>query len=145
MPVLGSGNDEAEMEKRIGAELIHGQTLICLDNVVYELGGQALCQLIEQHRPSVRILGKSVNVEARGTTFFANGNNIIIVGDLYRRVVRCRLDARMERPEVRNFKSNPKETILLNRGKYIAACLTIARAYITAKRPGKCPQLAFVQ
>ena len=125
MPVLGSGKDEVEMEKRIGAELIHGQTLICIDNVVGELGGQALCQLIEQHRPSVRVLGKSQNVEARGTTFFANGNNIIIVGDLYRRVVRCRLDTKMERPEERNFQSNPKEMILADRGKYIAACLTI--------------------
>ena len=34
------------------------------------------------------------------------------------------------------------EMILADRGKYIAACLTICRAYIVAGRPGKLPQLA---
>ena len=34
------------------------------------------------------------------------------------------------------------EMILADRGKYIAACLTICRAYIAAGRPNKLPQLA---
>ena len=143
MPVISTGKNEEELEKRLGAAVIQGQPLVCIDNVVGELGGQAICQLVEQLRPKVRVLGLSqlVEVEARSVTYFANGNNIIIVGDLCRRVVRCRLDPGMERPELRAFASNPMEKILANRGAYIAAALTICRAYIAAGRPNLKPRL----
>src|SRR6476620_5394375 len=93
MPVIGAGKTEEELEKRLGAAVIHGQSLVCIDNVVGELGGDALCRQIEQPRPFVRVLGQSLNVEidARGTTYFCNGNNIVIVGDLCRRVISSRL------------------------------------------------------
>ena len=57
MPVLGAGKDEEEMEKRLDAAVISGQPLICIDNVVGEIGGETLCRLTEQPRPQVRILG----------------------------------------------------------------------------------------
>jgi Primase C terminal 2 (PriCT-2) len=144
MPVIGTGGSEQELEKRLGAAVMQGQPLICIDNVVGELGGEALCQLVEQLRPNVRVLGlsKLVPVEARSTTYFANGNNIVIVGDLCRRAVSARLDPGVERPEFREFKGNPMQQILANRGAFIAACLTICRAYIVAGRPNKQPQLA---
>ena len=123
MPVLGAGKSEEELGKRLDAAVITGQPLICIDNVVGEIGGDTICRLTEQWRPQVRILGQTqiVNVDARGISFFANGNNIIVVGDFYRRVVRCRLDARSERPELRQFKRNPMDEILADRGAYIAA------------------------
>ena len=147
MPVLGAGKNEEELEKRLGAAVIHGQSLICIDNVVGEIGGDALCRLIEQPRPSVRILGQSTNVEidARSITYFANGNNITVVGDLCRRVIRSRLDPQMERPELREFKSQPADMVMADRGKYIAACLTICRAYIAAGRPGPLPATGLVR
>ena len=144
MPVLGAGKSEEELGKRLDAAVLNGQPLICIDNVVGEIGGDTICRLTEQWRPQVRILGQTqiVNVDARGISFFANGNNIIVVGDFYRRVVRCRLDARSERPELRQFKRNPMDEILADRGAYIAAALTICRAYRVAGRPGLLPQLA---
>jgi hypothetical protein len=144
MPVIGTGKNEEELEKRIGAAVIHGQPLVCIDNVVGELGGGALCQLIDQPRPHVRVLGQSQNVEidARSCCYYANGNNIVIVGDLCRRVIRARLDPKRERPELRKFKNNPKDLILANRGAHIAACLTICRAYIAAGRPNRKSPLA---
>ena len=48
----------------------------------------------------------------------------------------------MERPELREFKSRPADMVMADRGKYIAACLTICRSYIAAGRPNPCPQLA---
>ena len=36
MPVLGAGKNEEELEKRLGAAVIHGQSLVCIDNVVGE-------------------------------------------------------------------------------------------------------------
>ena len=85
---------------------------------------------------------KDTEIDARSISFFANGNNIIVVGDLCRRVVRCSLDAGIEHPETRQFKRNPKQEILADRGKHIAACLTVCRAYAVAKRPNLLPQLA---
>lgn len=136
-PIIVAGRTEEETEKRLGAALLTGQSLISIDNFNGDLGGDALCQFVERPLASVRILGKSeqVTIESRAT-FFANGNNIRILGDMTRRVVQCTLDAKCERPEQRTFKINPFETVLSDRGKYIAAALTIIRAYIVAGKPG---------
>lgn len=144
MPVMSTGADETETEKRLGAALMAGQPLISIDNISKELGGDALCQIIERPVVDIRILGRSerVRIEARGTTLFATGNNFVIVGDVCRRVIITNLDPEMERPELRQFKFDPVEMILQDRGKYIAAALTICRAYIVAGLPNKAPRLA---
>jgi putative DNA primase/helicase len=144
MPVIAAGCDEEELEKRLGAALLAGHPLITIDNVNGTLMSDALCQIIERPRPQVRILGKSelIDVETRGTTLFANGNNISVFGDLCRRVVRTRLDPKMENPELKTFKGNPVATVLADRGAYIAAALTVCRAYIVAGRPHLAPRLA---
>ena len=143
MPVIGAGGSEEEMEKRLGAAVIAGWPLICLDNMIGKLGGQALCQLVEQPRPHVRILGYSqlVPVEAHATAFFANGNNVTVYGDAIRRVIVCQLDPQAERPELRSFKNDPVRTIMANRGAYIAAALTVCRAYQVAGRPDRQAQI----
>jgi hypothetical protein len=65
-----------------------------------------------------------------------------VFGDLCRRVVRTRLDPKIENPELRTFKGNPVATVLADRGAYIAAALTVCRAYIVAGRPHLAPRLA---
>ena len=142
-PVLAAGRNEEETEKRLGAVLMTGQPLISLDNVNGTLGGDFLCQLIERPVVEVRILGKSqvMKLESR-STIFATGNNISVVGDMGRRIIMCLLDAGIERPELREFAGNPVDRVLAERGKYIAACLTIVRAYIAAGRPDKAPSIA---
>src|SRR5262249_42524743 len=70
------------------------------------------------------------------------GNNIVLVGDVVRRVLLCSLDPELERPELRRFKSNPVQTVLADRGKYIAAALTVVRAYLVAGCPNELPSLA---
>ena len=124
--------------------MLAGQSLITIDNVTDELGGAAICQLVSEHRPAIRILGRTelVPVETRGMSMFANGNNITIVGDLCRRAIRVRLDARIENPETKTFSGDPVTTVLADRGAYVAACLTICRAYVAAGRPGKLTRLA---
>ena len=144
MPVMAAGRTEEETEKRLGANLLTGQPLICIDNVNGELKGDALCQAVERPIVEVRILGKSerVRIEARGVSMYSTGNNIILVGDLCRRVITAVLDAQMERPELRAFRGNPVAKILADRGKYVAAALTICRAYAIAGRPDKKTPLA---
>jgi Bifunctional DNA primase/polymerase, N-terminal len=144
MPVISTGANEEETEKRLGAALLAGQPLISIDNITGELGGAALCQMIERPVMDIRILGRSelVRIEARGTSLFATGNNFVIVGDVCRRVITTNLDPAMEQPELRQFDFDPVERVLANRGQYIAAALTICRAYLVAGRPNKAPRLA---
>jgi hypothetical protein len=144
MPVISAGKREEEMEKRLGAALMVAQPLISIDNVTGDLGGEALCQAVERPSLRMRILGlsKLAQIEARGTTFFATGNNLVVYGDMTRRVITARLDARLERPEYRDFKGDPVAKVQANRGAYIAAVLTICRAYFVAGRPNPAPRLA---
>jgi hypothetical protein len=144
MPVMSTGANTEEMEKRLGAAMLAGQPLISIDNISSELGGDALCQVIERPVVEIRILGRSerARIEARGTSTFATGNNFVVVGDLCRRVLTVNLDTEVERPELRQFKFDPVERVLANRGAYIAAALTICRAYVVAGRPGMAPKLA---
>lgn len=142
-PVLTTGRTEEETEKRLGAALLAGMPIVSIDNVNGHLKGDLLCQLIERPIISVRPLGvsKQVRIESRATTF-ATGNNIQLVGDMTRRAIMCSLDPNTERPELREFRGNPFEAVLCNRGKYIAAALTVCRAYIIADCPGELPPLA---
>jgi hypothetical protein len=144
MPVMSTGPDVNQMDKRLGAAMMTGQPLISIDNISSDLGGDTLCQIIERPVVEIRILGRSENVkiEARGTSTYSTGNNFVVVGDLCRRVLTVNLDAAMERPELRQFDFDPIARILADRGTYIAACLTICRAYLVAGRPGLAPRLA---
>lgn len=142
-PVTSAGKTEEEMEKRLVGALLSGQTFISLDNVNGDLGGDFLCQMIERPVVSVRPLGQSapVKIESRANCY-ATGNNIRPTGDMTRRVLLCSLDPDMERPELRTFKHNPFNQVLADRGKYVAAALTVVRAYVVADCPGQRPALA---
>jgi hypothetical protein len=144
MPVIAAGRSEDETEKRLGAAMLAGQPLISIDNVNGQLESVSLCQIIERPIVSIRILGRSENVrvDAGGASTFCTGNNLVLVGDLCRRSLTATLDPELERPELREFKGNPVAAVLTDRGTYVAAALTICRAYIVAGRPGPAPRLA---
>ena len=142
-PVIAAGRNEEETEKRLGAMLIKGRPIISIDNVNGELGGDALCQMTERPVVEVRVLGKSETVEIECmASVFATGNGLTLVADMTRRVILCILDAGVERPEIRTFQKKPVEIVLQNRGAYLAAVLTVLRAYQVAGRPGLLPRLA---
>ncbi|WP_419828350.1 PriCT-2 domain-containing protein [Methylobacterium sp.] len=138
-PVIAAGKTEEETEKRLGALLRDAVPVVSIDNVNGELGGDMLCQLTERPLVRVRILGKSEapELECRSTTF-ATGNNLILTGDMTRRALVCSLDAEMDRPELRDFSFNPIERVMADRGAYVAAALTVIRAYRVAGSPSVC-------
>ena len=141
-PVIAAGKTEEETERRLGALLRDGVSVVSIDNVSGELGGDALAQMTERPLVRVRILGKSEAPEFEcKAAVFATGNNLTLVGDIVRRAVTCTLDARVERPELRAFEFDPIDRVLQNRGAYVAACLTIARAYKAAEAPKVCRPL----
>lgn len=142
-PVIAPHQDEQELEKRLGAALLGGQPLVSIDNLNGALGSDALCQIVERPAVQVRVLGKSelVRIENKAT-ILATGNNLHLVGDIVRRTVVCTLDTGEERPELRQFNDKPFDTVLADRGKYVAAILTIVLAYREAGFPGQRRDLA---
>ncbi|MCJ2065394.1 bifunctional DNA primase/polymerase [Methylobacterium sp. J-088] len=138
-PVIAAGKTEEETEKRLGAILREAGPIVSIDNVNGELGGDMLCQLTERPLVRVRILGKSEapELECRATVF-ATGNGLILVGDMTRRTVLCTLDTKAERPELRDFDFDPIDRVMADRGRYVAAVLTIIRAYRAAGAPKVC-------
>ncbi len=132
-----------ETEKRLIGAALAGFPVIGLDNCRDTLAGDFLCQVTERPLLQLRALGRSDKVRVANTfTTFANGNNVAVADDLVRRTIACALDADMERPETRTFYGDPLAAVRRNRGAYIAACLTIARAYLAAGKPERSAPLA---
>jgi putative DNA primase/helicase len=129
-PVISQGKTEEELEKRLGAALIGSDQIVSLDNCDRELNSAFLCQALTQQRVKIRLLGYSRHVEVPVTSaFFATGNNLEISNDLTRRTLLCNIDAGVERPELRRFKSNVLEVARKHRVALVAAILTILRAW----------------
>lgn len=137
-PRMAPPSDETEMEKRISAVAVAGDTLTLIDNVERPLGSEALCAAVTSREIRTRILGQTrLMTLPMNTTFFSTGNNLRFRGDLARRVVPVVLDPRTESPEERTgFRFEPLESWLIaERGRLLMAALTILRAFHVAGRP----------
>jgi putative DNA primase/helicase len=130
-PVVAAGSNGDETDKRLVGLLLAGFPLVSIDNLNGELGSDLLCQAVERPLIRLRRLGGSdiSELEIRAT-LFANGNALRVRGDMTRRTVVCDLDAQEERPELRTFAFDPVERVLADRGRYVAAALTIVRAFV---------------
>jgi len=120
------------MERRLSAACFEALPIIHLNNLDFDLESGLLNQVITEPTVGLRQFGKNdqlIPCDCTGTTVYANGNNIRVVGDLVRRTLTCHLDAKMEQPENRRFDFDPVERIKARRGEYLAAVFTIARAY----------------
>ena len=134
--VMSYTPDGDEMRKRILSVLMQGDLVVSLDNIEEPLASQTLCSVLTQETFTDRILG--VNKTGTAPTlccWYATGNNLVIAGDLTTRVVPCRLDPQVERPEEREFQRNLYDWIPAHRPRLIRAALTILRAYVVAGRP----------
>ncbi|WJJ94728.1 hypothetical protein [Neopusillimonas aromaticivorans] len=66
---------------------------------------------------------------------FATGNALVIQGDMTRRALLCRLDPQCERPELRQFATNPLQLVRRQRAAYVRDALIVLRAFHLAGRP----------
>jgi hypothetical protein len=138
-PVITASKNAEETEKRLGAVLLGGTNIVSLDNVMHDLAGELLCQLTERPVIKVRILGRSEMPDCEShTAVFATGNNVAFKGDMVRRGLVCNLETKVERPELREFKKDALDHAANHRGAYVAAVLTIVRAYLEASAPRVC-------
>jgi hypothetical protein len=142
MPVIAAGHNLEEMGKRLDAQVIEGISLLTIDNVSMPLGGDELCQVIERPTYAPRILGQSKMKERRNNwCLYADGNNLRLRDDVTRRCLLVQLDAGTERPELRQFRGNPFERVLADRGMYLWAALTVVKGYMAAGMPDRLPRI----
>ena len=83
-----------------------------------------------------RVLGVSRN-HTYPTNIMAlmSGNNVLLKGNSWRRVLTVRLDAQCADPQLRDFDLNPLEHCRVYRQAIVAASLSILRAFIAAGKP----------
>jgi putative DNA primase/helicase len=138
-PVITASRNVEETEKRLHAIVQSGIPMVSLDNCAHDLGGECLCQVAERPVVKIRILGRSETPDCDvHTAIYATGNNIALKGDMVRRALVCNLESLDERPELRAFKRNALRTAGSNRPVYVAAALTVMRAYLAAGAPEVC-------
>ena len=134
--VITQASSTEETEKRISSLLIDGSSMLALDNCDRPVDSNLLCQMLTQLLVRPRILGKSEAPEVPGSMLVAlTGQNLVLVGDLTRRILTGRLDPAVERPELRQFTTNPVAECKARRGELVVAALTVLRAYRVAGSP----------
>lgn len=132
--------DEEENEKRLGAALLQKTPVLLLDNLEAKNGdrleGNMMNMVLTSETVSIRVLGQHLKANLSTKVFVvATGNNLVVAGDMVRRVVKCRLDAKMAQPETRVFDFNPVDVAIDRRGDLVSSILEAVAAYIDAGRP----------
>jgi len=131
---------DEEWRKVITSLLLRGQLVVTIDNIEGTLQAPSLAAILTAATFQGRILGQSeMAVMPNCITWIVTGNNIRLGGDLPRRCIRSRMDAKMARPWLRdrNIFQHPRliEYVSENRGAILAGILTIARAWAVAGIP----------
>jgi len=136
--MMGAPTDNSEWRKQLTATVLPGPDLIVIDNIAGVLDSPELARFLTANVWSDRVLGLSRQANViNNATVIGTGNNIETGGDMPRRCYRIRLDAKTARPwKGRDFKHpNLLQWVSDNRGRLVAALLTIARAWYAAGKP----------
>jgi putative DNA primase/helicase len=147
-PATAVSPDSEEMRKALFAAVREGHPVINLDNVEHALKSSDLSKILTQAAFKDRVLGESKMLEVPTNMMWtATGNNLTFRGDLTSRVLLCRIDAGVERPEARRFANPDLEGYLVaHRAVLVSSGLTILRAYqLSGEKPKLTPWGGFNQ
>jgi len=139
-PVMTEARNEDEWRKRITAKLRGGPSIILVDNIRLRLESSALSAAITSTFWEDRVLGHSdmIRLPVR-CGWIATGNNPVVSSEIARRTVRIRLDAKIDRPWLRDKTKyrhpDLKKWATNHRVNLVWAALTFVQAWIAAGRP----------
>lgn len=142
MPRIAPAKADDEERKRITSVLLAGRQVALIDNVTTVVGSPALDALLTATTWEDRVIGlsKMLSLEAR-TCWYLTGNNVEFRGDTSRRVLVVRLESGHENPEERTDFARPdlRGYVTRERGRLLAAALTILRGFCSAGCPSQEP------
>jgi hypothetical protein len=136
---MTEGKDEDEWRKRLLAKLRSAPSVVLVDNLKRRLETAALSSAVTSWPLwEDRLLGVSeiIRVPVQ-CIWLATGNNPALSSEIARRTIRVRLDARVDRPWLREGFRHPeiRSWATANRTRLVWAALTLAQAWIAAGRP----------
>lgn len=124
---------EPEVNKAIFTKLLEGSAVIVFDNVLGEVDSPSLAAVLTAETYSDRILSKSQSgTVPTNSLILMSGNNIKLKGDLPRRILKCRIDPKSEKPHHKIFPFNPLTLMQDKRQQMVAAALTLIKGYFSA-------------
>lgn len=130
--------NEEEMAKTLSSVLIEARAQMYFDNINSSVDSGELASAMTADHYSARVLGKSATVDVPvRSTFIFTGNNVMMSGELVRRLVLVDLDTRLARPELRTgwHHADIKAWATEHRGELVWACLTLVSHWIANGRP----------
>jgi hypothetical protein len=124
-----AGRDDEETRKRLFTVLRSAPPAIVWDNVTGVFDSAALAAFLTAPALSDRVLGSHLSLTLPNRALFTlTGNNLLLAGDLPRRVLRCRIDPACETPFARSFAFDPVAMVRDNRAAMAAAAVTLMLA-----------------
>ena len=130
--------DEAEVAKVLLSVLIEPPRAAIFDNQLGLVDSASLASILTSEVYSGRILGSTRTVEApTNMVVMLTGNNIALGGDMPRRVVTVRIDAKSETPFSRVFDFDPLAVVRARRVEMICAALTLIRGAFAVVGQGR--------
>jgi hypothetical protein len=128
--------DDEEVRKRLMSVLVLGANTLVWDNVTGIFDSASMAAFLTAPVMTDRILGKSLALRLPNRTILIfTGNNITFEGDMPRRVIKCRIDARSATPFDREFAMDPVAHVRQHRLEMATAACTLIRAYQTSGAP----------
>lgn len=135
---MTEGRDEDEWRKRVTAKLQTGAPVVLIDNLKCRLEAAAVSAAITSDVWEDRLLGHTemVRIPVR-CVWIATGNNPALSAEMTRRTIRVRLDARVDRPWLRDGFRHPdiRRWVAAHRAELVWAALTLIQAWLVAGRP----------
>lgn len=127
-----AGKDDEEIRKRIFSVLRSGARVLIWDNVVGAFDSAAMASLITSPNFTDRILGQSQSSTVPNRVMLVlTGNNLLLKGEMPRRVLVSRIDPSTDQPFAREFDMEPYSYCRDNRQVMISSALILIRAYLT--------------
>jgi len=130
-------HNNEECGKKMLALLKKGTSVIFFDNANSNLPAYpSLCSILTDEYFSDRILGQSeISEVSTRALFLSNGNNVVPLKDLRRRVIEFVILPTCENPATRTFSKEPLLEVSTYRTYYVSLVLTMIRAWIVAGCP----------
>lgn len=126
-----AGRDE-ELSKALVSAMRKLPSFLIMDNIGHMLGGTDLASAITNY-PNFqgRMLGTSNEFEVPNRTLWAiTANNLQATDEILRRIVPCRLDAGMSRPDTREFAVDLRTWVPENRPALVWAVNTLIANWV---------------